>query len=87
MTHSFGFIPTRMEQLALLLSIACAIYRKSLLAQNETLIAGARSMLQNTAVIMLNLDEILSNKQPELPSAVAGISSAFERVNPAQRYN
>ena len=76
-----------MEQMALLLSIACAIYRESVRARNDALVLGARSMLQNTTAIMLNLGEILSNKQADLPSAAAGILSAFEIVNPMRRVN
>ena len=76
-----------MEQMTLLLSIACAIYRESVMARNEGLIAGARSMMQNTTAIMLNLGEILSHQQLDLPTAAAGILSAFEVVNPARRYN
>ncbi|NMC31071.1 MAG: hypothetical protein GYA36_01255 [Veillonellaceae bacterium] len=75
------------EQMTLLLSIACAIYRESVLARNEALIAGARSMMQNTTAIMLNMGEMLSNQQLDLPTAAAGILSAFEVVNPARRYN
>ena len=76
-----------MEQMTLLLSIACAIYRESVMARNDALIAGARSMMQNTTAIMLNLGEILSNKQADLPSAAARILSAFEIVNPMRRVN
>lgn len=74
-----------MEQMTLLLSIACAIYRQSVMARNDALVLGARSMLQNTTAIMLHLGEILSNKQADLPSAAAGILSAFEIVNPVRR--
>lgn len=76
-----------MEQLTLLLSLACAIYRESVVARNETLIFSAHSMLQNTTAIMLNLGEILSHQQADLPTTAAGILSAFEIVHPAQRYN
>ena len=63
-----------MEQLTLLLSLACAIYRESVVAWNET-------------SIMLNLGEILSHQQVDLPTAAAGILSALEVVNPVRRYN
>lgn len=76
-----------MEQMTLLLSIACAIYRESVMARNDALIAGTRSMMQNTTAIMLNLGEFLSQKQVDLPSAAAGILSAFENVNPMRRVN
>lgn len=76
-----------MEQMTLLLSIACAIYRESVMARNEALVVGARSMLQNTTAILLNLGEIVSNKQVDLPAAAAGILSAFEIVNPVRRFN
>ena len=85
-THDYDTVGL-MEQMALLLSIACAIYRESVMARNDALIAGARSMMQNTTAIMLNLGEILSNKQADLPSAAAGILSAFEIVNPMRRLN